>query len=149
MSANTKVKKSQISRRKLLQTASAGLAVAVVPLAAANASAPSEKKKLAASDPKAFAPMALWLALTTNASFNNLDASAIAQATGVDKAKVQKYLDLVNDAGQLTVSYNNYAAIFVHLRTKFQLLALDAGYSGGQCPKGLDTISAVAALGNS
>jgi hypothetical protein len=149
MSANTKVKKSQMSRRKLLQTASAGFAVAVVPLAAANASAASDKKMLAVTDAKAFAPMALWLALTTNESFNNLDASAIARATGVDAAKVQKYLDLVNNAGQQTFSYNNYAAIFVHLRTKFQLLAVDAGYSGGQCPRGLDTISAVAALGNS
>lgn len=149
MSENTKVRKSQISRRKLLQSASAGLAVAVVPLAAANASAPSDKKKLAVPDPTAFAPMALWLALTTNATFNNIEAAAIAKATGVDKAKVQKYLDLVNDSGPLTVTYNNYAAIFVHLRTKFQLLAVDAGYSGGQCPKGLDTISAVAALGHS
>jgi len=145
MNTKTKARTTQLTRRKLLQTATAaGLTVAVVPLMASNLNA--DKKKTAVADAGAFAPMALWLALTTNESFNTLDPSVIAKATGVSVAAATKFKQLVNNTQKQTFTLNNYADIFIQIRGHFQSLATDIGYSGGQCPKSLDTIAAVAAL---
>jgi hypothetical protein len=148
MIAKSKTTKGQVSRRKLLQTATcAGLTAAVFPLAATNVLA--DKKRVAVTDPAAFPPMALWLALTTNEGFNNLSPAQLAQAAGVDKSTADKYLKFVNNSSAQSFSINNYADMFVKLRAQFQLLAGDTGYSGGQCPKALDSIAAVAALAHS
>jgi hypothetical protein len=151
MTAKHKTTKAQVSRRTLLQTATgAALAAAVFPLAATDVRA-DKKKKAAVTDPDAFPPMALWLALTTNEAFNNLTAAQIAQAAGITNVtKVQTYLALVSDqTAWKTPPINNNADMFIKLRAQFQTLAGDIGYSGGQCPKGLDSIAAVAALAHS
>jgi hypothetical protein len=150
MMTKSKSTKAQVSRRKLLQTAAgAALAAAAVPLAATDIRA--AKKKAAVSDPAAFPPMALWLALTTNEAFNNLSAAQIAQAAGItDTTKVQHYLNVVGDStAWKTPPINNNADMFIKLRAQFQIFAGDIGYSGGQCPRGLDSIAAVGALAHS
>jgi hypothetical protein len=139
----TRAGKNNISRRELIQAVSG--AAAIAGLGGLAQAAPMANTRPAASTPvadkKAVYPLfALWLAMTTNPNFLNLDDATIATATGSATSDVGNFRTYVtNTTTPLT------KAFYETLRSEFQNVAMNVlAYGGPQCPNNAATLTPVA-----
>ena len=142
-------KPGPISRRDLIRGTAAAALLAATPFTSISALADEKKKpanrknKAGREDKDAFPIMAAWLAFTTSTTIHNVGNKP--GSLGVPPKVVQPFANIDSSAATPPV-FATYQSLFDHVRTLFQKGAADGGYTGPECPAGMETLKVVADL---
>jgi hypothetical protein len=139
-----------VSRRKLIQSAAAVTMVAAIHTVSAKGT--EARNKAAAFNEKIDSPsyraLALWLTLTTNPKqfFNDHTPDEIDVRLQVTKGSAKSFHDKFTGVTPLPIIPKTYGDMYELVKSDFKDVAGAAPYSGGQCPKNVETIGAIADL---